>query len=97
MEGAKAYLDQIPRARVVSRCSCGCPTVDLALDGHLSKRAGGSTILADVQGRSPEGALVGVIVHGREGELSELEVYSIDGLANRFSLPTPDLLQLVQP
>jgi hypothetical protein len=96
LEGAELYLDQIPRARVVSRCSCGCPSVDLALDGRLSKRVGGSTILADVQGRSPEGALVGVIVHARDGELSELEVYSRDGLAARFSLPTPGLLELVQ-
>jgi hypothetical protein len=97
MEGAELYLDQIPRARVVSRCSCGCPSVDLALDGRISKRVGGSTILADVEGKSPEGALVGVILHARDGEISELEVYSRDGLAQRFGLPTPDLLELVSP
>jgi hypothetical protein len=72
MEGSRAYLDQLPRARVVSRCACGCPTVDIALDGRLSAQAGSSVILADVQGRSPEGALVGVIVHAHQGELSEL-------------------------
>ena len=90
---ARSYLNQVPRARVVSRCTCGCPTIDVALDGHLSGRKGGSDIVADVEGISPEGGLVGVILHSRDGELSELEVYSIDGLSDRFSLPTPDLLK----
>jgi hypothetical protein len=72
MDGAPAYLDQILRARVVSRCSCGCPRVDFALDGRLSKRAGPFTIIADVQGQSPEGALIRVIVHACEGELSDI-------------------------
>ena len=93
MAGAEAYLEQVPRVRVVSRCSCGCPTIDLALDGRLSGRKGPSTILADAQGQSPEGALIGVIVHAREDELSELEVYSIDGLAERFTLPNPEQLE----
>jgi len=95
VEGADAYLEQTPRARVVSRCTCGCPTVDLALDVRLSGRHGPSTILADAEGRSPEGHLISVIVHARGGELSELEVYSIDGPAEHFTLPTPDLLELI--
>ena len=93
--GPEAYLNQVPRARVVSRCTCGCPTVDLALNGRLSKARGANAIIVDAQGKSPERALVGVIVHACDGELSELEVYSVDGLMERFSLPTPDLLEIV--
>jgi hypothetical protein len=90
---AGAYQGQLSLARVVSRCGCGCPTVDLALDGG-SGRSGASIILADVTGRSPEGVLVGVILHGREGELSELEVYSVDGQISTFGLPDPADLDL---
>src|SRR5712692_528441 len=72
---ATEYLSQIPSLTVVGRCSCGCPTIDLALAGKHGR--GESTIVADFIGDTPEGALVGVIVHVREGLLSELEVYDM--------------------
>jgi hypothetical protein len=87
-EEAAAYRGQLSRVHVVSKCGCGCPSVDLALTGS-SKRSGPSAILADVTGRSPEGVLVGVMLHGREGELSELEVYSKEGQVSSFRLPQP--------
>jgi len=40
-----------------------------------------------------EGVSVGVILHAREGELSELEVYSTQGLDTSFTLPIPDSLE----
>jgi hypothetical protein len=90
---AEAYRGQLSRVHVVSRCGCGCPSVDLALTGGF-KRSGPSTILADVTGHSPEGVLVGVMLHGREGELSELEVYSKEGQVSTFRLPEPADLEL---
>ena len=74
---AAEYMGQMADATVVSRCSCGCPTIDLAVKGVRGH--GRSDILADVAGISPEGVRVGVFVHAREGLLSELEVYSITG------------------
>ena len=89
-ESNAAYREQLSRAHVVSTCGCGCPSIDLALGDSREKRSGGSTILAEANGRSTEGALVGVMLHEREGELSELEVYCKDGYAGRFSLPKPE-------
>ena len=60
---AAEYAPQIPRVSVVSRCTCGCPTIDLAVDGkHLD---GSSELVADFVGKSPEGIQVGVILHCR--------------------------------
>jgi len=84
------YRAQIPKLRVVSRCRCGCPTIDFAIG--TTTREGPSHIIADAQGSSPEGVRVGVIVHVREGEISELEVYSVTGEKNVFSLPKPESL-----
>jgi hypothetical protein len=87
---AAKYAPQIPRVSVVSRCTCGCPTIDLAVDGkHVD---GGSELVADFVGKSPEGIQVGVILHCRGGQISELEVYAIDEAKGAFGLPCPDAL-----
>jgi hypothetical protein len=39
---------------------------------------GPSLILADFFGTTPEGIEVGVILHGRAGKISELEIYGLD-------------------
>jgi hypothetical protein len=88
---ASKYMSQIDSLRVVSKCGCGCPTVDFALQS--GRKVGGSDIVAEAGGKSPEGISVGVILHVREDELSELEVYSTEGLDVPFSLPTPDSLE----
>ena len=84
-------MAQLAEARVVSRCGCGCPTIDLAIGTRSEPTRGGSSIVADVSGKSPEGYDVGVILHVREGLLSELEVYP-SGDVGPFSLPVPDSL-----
>ena len=90
---ASKYRSQIPRLRVVSRCGCGCPSIDVAI-GSTSHKTGASHIIADGEATSAEGALVGVILHVREGEISELELYSITGQETRFSLPKPETITL---
>jgi hypothetical protein len=88
---SEELMAQLAEARVVSRCGCGCPTIDLAIGTKSEPTRGGSSIVADVSGKSPEGYDVGVILHVREGLLSELEVYpSVD--VGPFSLPVPDSL-----
>jgi hypothetical protein len=84
---AEQYLDQLDRVTVVSRCSCGCPTIDLAVDGNTAPMSAGSDILADFEARPPEGGLIGILLHVRIGLLSELEVYSISGEQQPTSLP----------
>lgn len=93
---ASAYSSQLPLVTVVSRCTCGCPTIDLAVAGGPT--SGPSSVIADAEGTSPEGIPVGVLLHSREGKLSELEVYSISGFKGRVSLPSPaDLVSLNEP
>ena len=75
---------------MVSHCTCGCPSVDLAVDGKHT--VGASEIIGDAEGRSPEGLRVGVILHCREGQLSELEIYPIDATEGPFRLPKPESL-----
>lgn len=90
----RAFTSQVAQTKVVSRCACGCPTLDLAIGEKTSRTVGVSTILADAYGHSPEGVPVNVILHAREGELSELEVISMDA-TDVFRMPTPETLQIV--
>jgi hypothetical protein len=85
------YKSQIDSLHVVANCGCGCPTVDFAL--QAGQKYGASEIVAEAGGKSPEGISVGVILHVRDGELSELEVYSTQGLDVPFSLPLPESLE----
>ena len=88
---ASKYKSQIDSLRVVSRCGCGCPTVDFAL--HSGHKMGASEVVAEAGGQSPEGVSVGVILHARDGELSELEIYSTQGEDVAFHLPLPESLE----
>ena len=73
------YAGQLPLVSVASRCSCGCPTLDLAVAGRSASPGSPSTLLAGASGMSPEGISFEIILHGREGLISELEVYSVTG------------------
>jgi len=93
---ARSFRAQLDHLRVVGRCSCGCPTVDLAVESSQGSTAGASLILADYIGVTPEGIEVGVILHAREGKLSELEVYSLgktDTTNRTFDLPAIESLK----
>jgi len=57
-----------------------------------ARKDGPSHIVADAEGSSPEGIRVGVIVHIREDEISELEVFSTTGENNVFTLPKAETL-----
>jgi hypothetical protein len=76
---SKKYVEQVPLVTVVSRCGCGCPTIDLAVGGRGARLRSPTEILSEAGGLSPEGVRFGIILHAREGLLSELEVYSVPG------------------
>jgi hypothetical protein len=90
---AKPYVSQIANVNVVGKCTCGCPTIDLALGDHEQRKTAPSIILADFVGKAPEGIEVGVILHAREAEISELEVYAISDWKGPFNLPTVESLK----
>jgi len=89
---SRKYADQLPTVTVASRCGCGCPTIDLAVGGHAASLKSPTVILSEAGGVSPEGISFGIILHGREGLISELEFYPVDG-EGEFSIPTLDLIK----
>jgi hypothetical protein len=91
-DGASVFASQLSQVKVMSRCTCGCPTSDLAIGNKTERTTGPSTILADAVGHSPEGVKIDVILHACAGQLSELEVFSHDG-TTEFTLPRPEALQ----
>lgn len=76
---SSALRPQIPHARVVGRCGCGCATVDLGVDRTSVSPASGqdSGLAVDAGYVVPEYA--GVVVITEDGYLSLLEIYSATG------------------
>jgi len=86
-QDAPRLLPQVDRLSVVSKCTCGCPTIDFTLDGQPapSTRRGELFIsdwLADVNGMP-----VYVQLWVSNGQISSLEVGSLPGTDQPFGLP----------
>jgi hypothetical protein len=77
LEGqAERYRSQASNVAVVGRCGCGsCPTIFFAVH-HEGDR---ETDLVSSAGRDASGGLVGVLLLEKEGSLSQLEFFSMDG------------------
>lgn len=82
--GSEQFLKQVDSLVVVSKCSCGCPTVHFEQKGEPIAHA--ERILADFLA-TVDGQHVGIILFQREGRLSSLEVYSQAGTDKPFGLP----------
>ena len=82
-----AYLPQLGQARVMSRCYCGCASINFAIGGVIPAAGEAIDILADYEWQADDGPLFGVFVFARVGLLAGLEVWSVDGLAPAVSLP----------
>jgi hypothetical protein len=87
---AKAFLPQLERARVISRCRCGCASVDFAVTGDPLP-SGAPFILADFLYGGTEDPL-GAFVFQRDGFLGGIEVYGLASDAPR-TLPEPEELR----
>ncbi len=81
-EGATHTISSL---QVVSRCECGCASIDFKLPAS-DKR---STLLADGTARTPRGGAVGVIVWGRGDAISGLEIYDLGAGDDDLVLPLP--------
>ncbi len=90
---ARVYLRQLLDARVVSRCYCGCASIDFVIGGVIPSPGEGIVILADYEYRTTDGHLCGVFVFERAGLLAGLEVWSVDGLSTPSVLPGIDQLK----
>jgi hypothetical protein len=74
---AAAFLSQSSRIRVVSRCACGCASIDFSVDG-IEHEGGGMHIIADFLFGEGD-SLAGALVFEKYGRLAGLEVYGLGG------------------
>jgi hypothetical protein len=87
------YLPQVDRASVVSRCPCGCASIDLAIDGVAPALGAPLQILGDFMWSGPAGEEMGAFVFAKHDKLAGLEVCSADGLRTPNWLPQPQQLR----
>jgi hypothetical protein len=90
---AAAFLPQLAEARVVSRCPCGCASIDFAVGGVVPPAGAGMHILSDYVWQSAGGAQCGVFVFARGGRLAGMELWSVDGIETVSSLPAVEHLR----
>jgi len=87
---ALAFRKQLESAAVVSRCPCGCASLDFSIAGQLAP-SGPLEILGDyLFGGAND--LAGAFVFARGGVLAGLEVYGLAGDHPR-ELPAPESLR----
>ena len=90
---AAGYLSQLAEARVVSRCPCGCASIDFAIGGTTPPAGAGMHVLSDYVWQAGEGTHGGVFVFSCGGLLAGLEVWSADGTEAAASLPAVEWLR----
>ncbi len=73
--GSGQFLEQLERAQVVSRCPCGCASIDFEIDECLPPSTG-MRILGDFE-FGDETNLCGAFVFEKGGVLAGLEVYGL--------------------
>jgi hypothetical protein len=88
---AHAFLPQLARARVVSRCPCGCASVDFAVEGEPAP-SGGLRVLGDFA-YGDAAHLNGAFIFERGDVLAGIEVYSLAGEDAPPELPEPATLR----
>jgi hypothetical protein len=88
LAGANKYLPQVDQARVIGHCSCGCPSIDLAVGGIGPNRRAGMEIVSDYLWPTAA-SLFGIFLWATEYQLAGLEAWSLDGLATPTHWPLP--------
>ena len=88
----RSLLPQLARARVVARCSCGCANLNFSIDGRGARPKAGMSIVSDYRWNA-DGHAFGIFAFAREGWLSGIDVWSIDGQAIASTLPSPEQLR----
>lgn len=90
---AASFLPQLEQARVVSRCPCGCASIDFAIAGRVPPTGKPLAVLSDYEWESDSGARFGVFVFVKDDILAGLEVWSVDGLEAADELPKIESLK----
>lgn len=77
-ESSPQRAGEIDRLEVYARCGCGkCPTIMFRPEPEKTK--GNEAVIADYRGGDEVSGLVGIMLWERDGQILELEAWSIDG------------------
>lgn len=87
------YVHQLESARVVSRCPCGCATIDLEVEG-LPPARGISRILGEFSFLQGDDESV-IFIYADRGVLGGIEVYGLTGDSPRDLPARESLYRLV--
>lgn len=94
-ERARSFLPQVEQARVISRCGCGCASIDFSINGVTPSPQTGTEMLGDYYWHSATGDFFGVFVFAYGGLLAGIDLYSIDGQSTPVELPDVSILKLM--
>ena len=84
---AETFKSQVQRLTVVGRCGCGvCPTI------FFQPHVEGERDLVSHIGKDLSGGLVSAVLMEKNGLLTQLEFFSVDG-HDPWSLPNSDSLE----
>ncbi len=86
--GVEELREQATTARVVGRCECGCPTIDLAVDQAATPavRAAPARVVAEAASND-DPCVTHLLLWVEDGYLSSLEVSWIEGPPHEFPPP----------
>jgi hypothetical protein len=83
-ERAQDFAKQIDISHVVSRCGCGCASVDF----HAADSGGLEQLGDEYFWLGPSGGICAVFAFARKDFLAGLETYSVDGVETAVALPS---------
>jgi hypothetical protein len=88
MPVGQGYTNAFEKLRVVDCCGCGCVSVDFEHSGQDELVC----VIADAVAVSPNGDQTGLMLWGREGRVTGLEIYDMTPGASRV-LPSITMLR----
>jgi hypothetical protein len=100
-ENLRSFTPQLEGILGCRSCSCGCPSIRLQVSESAPLGIDrGETVVGDFEGKTAREELVGILLFQQAGKLTELEVYSMDGLikggSSEFGLPALDTVMALQ-
>jgi hypothetical protein len=90
---AAGALPQVERARVISRCGCGCASVEFSVDGLAPLPRSRMEVVSDYCWFTERGNLCRAYVFLRAGRLAGIDVWSIERVETPHELPDPEQLR----
>lgn len=88
---SRQFLAQVDKARVVGRCTCGCASINLAIDGVTHYPQAGMETLCAFRWKAVEGEFE-VFAFACDGLLAGIDLWAVWGQHPASYLPATSLL-----